>query len=1691
MASKILIATPQPEFGELIRLNIEEGGEYEATLVKTGREVMELANSTRFDLVILDASLPDKPFIPMAQNLIDENPQMKIIVLPPNNDPKDPSLDEILYHGVLSRPFYPPDLVEMVNELLIPPPLAPTPAAKPGAEPVPITEVPPVQENNPPTLSVVAEIPPAPEAIALPSTAPQAELPKLQSTDDQIGPIDEEDFAKEVEALFAQEANKSKTYDFMKEIGATAAPEAEIFSQPSQLQQDQAQTDLPLEIATSETTEAVEDENDAFARQLAAQIRKETESTHGNQDLEQEAESLIEPETSETAQSNAEFARQILSQVIQETTPSPETAVDLQVEQAAVNVSLEDTSLPPTNPPQTEISMLMPLPLQEDVQEVVDVVEDSTVSSDEVNDQTVKIMEKEEPPANIIEIAPEQINASDKTIAFDKKEETEVDPIDLDDEEANQTYAELTRDDETLAQKHSAMAARYTELASEYHSLAREHAELSQHHAEIAAEKARLLKEKTEMLSRKRELVSEIYQTRNVLKEMISKTNAIAAIILKNGDLVAHVGDLSHDAILEIASILVRYWDGDKKSDLIRFLRLQSDHSEQQLYAALIQEDFILGLIYEPATSISLMRAQATRITRNLSAEPLIQMLKLPVEDLEKLSSQQPPEEPVLDFDADEPNIFKNLTKPGHETATEFNEWVPEASEIIKPGEVIEEQVSDKTTPQSQLANLDGAENAAGLEDIFQSVLAKLQNQSASSDFPLKTGEKNDNEMPVVGEISVPDKAVLQDNIANPNIAENAAAPEDIFQGILAQLQNQSASISDLPMNTSENEIPVVEEQEAPDETLLLDNIESLDKAGNTVVPEDVLQNVLAQLQNQAVSGYNLPMNTGDTWMDTISEKGAPAEVDFSSSNENDSGRDIQDSSSAQSDEFKKMNGQDIDENPVDISAILKEVNNQMDRLSADNDGELETDAIPSENIIENDSNQQIPEWITGGLPTEDKTPYLPNPEQSQDQANNIYNTLPQNIYYDYEEDNWHIIRGIIPDQAEQLPFSVSEKNFSPDVNEANSPVPPADQSISLQEEPLEQNRANKDQMDQIFLDVLSQLQDQEISTEEADLLENFEEPVKNTVLPGIDQSETPLPDLFEMEVNPQENISAAIEITNAESKPAPAVDESSIEPQSQLIENAAENQVTSAANSPIEPEIATTIFQDILSQLLPEGIPDRPEIEPAASEEQRQHFETIPSNDVTQEPVSPQNQVTTLGEMPDLVFIQDSITSKVEALDQPSTQDQAVAEAEMQEPVSIQDQITSEVEAQDQPSTPNKVVAEEEAQEPDSIQAQVIPEEIPASRMKNLLLTSNVIYNPPSLDRSEFISQETSAVIDENKMPDQNMDQDAILEKIELPADDQDLANGSEWFEIKDLVSSVEPLPDQEILSPTRFEAVMDNTQRAISPVQPVVIEPQGSVIKTALVETNPENTPVNLINQAENHLTSQIDNPADEIPVAVEEIQPLPQPTPVSPVNPAALDNLIFPWEETPVLPGDTAPINIKRPEEETVSRTQPIHVKQPPTELSPTISTTQSSNETGYKRTINHLFSHQAYTCVLVPRLLETPISSELAYFLGEQMTQLASVFDWSLGNIQIQTNYMLWTIEIMPAVPIANIIRLIRQRTSKRIFAQFTDLSNFNDIGDFWAPGFLAASSTVPPTGAVIDDFINQTRRRQDLLKALET
>jgi REP element-mobilizing transposase RayT len=60
-----------------------------------------------------------------------------------------------------------------------------------------------------------------------------------------------------------------------------------------------------------------------------------------------------------------------------------------------------------------------------------------------------------------------------------------------------------------------------------------------------------------------------------------------------------------------------------------------------------------------------------------------------------------------------------------------------------------------------------------------------------------------------------------------------------------------------------------------------------------------------------------------------------------------------------------------------------------------------------------------------------------------------------------------------------------------------------------------------------------------------------------------------------------------------------------------------------------------------------------------------------------------------------------------------------------------------------------------------------------------------------------------------------------------------------------------------------------------------------------------------------------------------------------------------------------------------------------------------------------------------------------------------------------------------------------MRIFRQQTSVRIFADFPALVRDNPSGDFWAPGYLIMSSGQLPPEALVKDFIQQTRRRQGI------
>ncbi len=120
MPQNILVASPHPAFGELLRLSLEETGSYSVRLVLSGKEVLSVISHMSFDLALLDASLRDEPFAPMVRVLLEQLPDIKLAIFPPENDPHHPLMMGLRPHAYLEKPFYLPDLISLVEGLLHP-----------------------------------------------------------------------------------------------------------------------------------------------------------------------------------------------------------------------------------------------------------------------------------------------------------------------------------------------------------------------------------------------------------------------------------------------------------------------------------------------------------------------------------------------------------------------------------------------------------------------------------------------------------------------------------------------------------------------------------------------------------------------------------------------------------------------------------------------------------------------------------------------------------------------------------------------------------------------------------------------------------------------------------------------------------------------------------------------------------------------------------------------------------------------------------------------------------------------------------------------------------------------------------------------------------------------------------------------------------------------------------------------------------------------------------------------------------------------------------------------------------------------------------------------------------------------------------------------------------------------------------
>ena len=120
------------------------------------------------------------------------------------------------------------------------------------------------------------------------------------------------------------------------------------------------------------------------------------------------------------------------------------------------------------------------------------------------------------------------------------------------------------------------------------------------------------------------------------LTRLTLESSAQAALITRGDSLWAYAGQLSQGAAKELAVAVTRHWDGQKGSDLLRFVRLEATKAEHMLYATRLADDVVLALVFDAETPFSTIRSQAGQLVNRLStqgpevAEPSIGQKSLP-----------------------------------------------------------------------------------------------------------------------------------------------------------------------------------------------------------------------------------------------------------------------------------------------------------------------------------------------------------------------------------------------------------------------------------------------------------------------------------------------------------------------------------------------------------------------------------------------------------------------------------------------------------------------------------------------------------------------------------------------------------------------------------------------------------------------------------------------------------------------------------------------------------------------------------------------------------------------------------------------------------------------------------------------------------------------------------------------------
>lgn len=123
MKLKLLAYSSDTEFMETLSSWFEQQEFYTFRPVSSLEDVPEILTGEIFDAVILNVTESDVPVTLLTCDLVEQQPGIKVLLYPPQNNPNHPDIKDVNAHRFLSKPFSADELTAALNELFAPPPL--------------------------------------------------------------------------------------------------------------------------------------------------------------------------------------------------------------------------------------------------------------------------------------------------------------------------------------------------------------------------------------------------------------------------------------------------------------------------------------------------------------------------------------------------------------------------------------------------------------------------------------------------------------------------------------------------------------------------------------------------------------------------------------------------------------------------------------------------------------------------------------------------------------------------------------------------------------------------------------------------------------------------------------------------------------------------------------------------------------------------------------------------------------------------------------------------------------------------------------------------------------------------------------------------------------------------------------------------------------------------------------------------------------------------------------------------------------------------------------------------------------------------------------------------------------------------------------------------------------------------------